>query len=298
MSGSINHKEVPVSGILLDGKLLAQKLNEDLKKEVSSLKSSTGKSVRMVNVMIGEDHGASAYANSQKKTAQRVGIHYELLTLPATISQKELEAKLQKLTADVSVNAVMLHKPVPDGIDFQAAVKHIAVAKDVEGLNATNLGQLLLRGTTILPCTPAAVMEHLKAIPGFSLAGKNVVVVGRSEIVGKPVSMMLLAENATVTICHSVTSKAGKLEDHLGRADVVVAAIGKPKFIKGESIKKGAVVIDVGINSVDGKIFGDVDFDSAKKRASHITPVPGGVGPVTVVCLMRNAIEAFKMQCK
>lgn len=292
-----------MSAAILDGKILAQKLSEDLRSEIASLKLSTagghplgGKSIRMVSVMVGEDKSAASYANSQKKTAERVGIEYELLTLPATISQNDLVVKLEQLNADVSVHAIILQKPVPDGIDFQRAVRHIAVSKDVEGLNATNLGQLLLGGTKILPCTPAAVMEHLKAIPNFSLRGKNTVVVGRSEIVGKPVALMLLAESATVTVCHSGTSQAGQLAHHLANADIVVAAIGKARFIKGEWIKKGAVVIDVGINSVDGKIVGDVDFESVNAQAAFITPVPGGVGPVTSVCLMRNAVEAFKIQ--
>ena len=219
MSVLTKHKEVPVSAAILDGKLLAQKLSEDLKTEIAGFKSP----IRMVCVMAGEDKSALSYANSQKKTAERVGINYELLTLPASISQKDLEAKLAKLSSDVSVHGIILQKPVPDVIDFQAAVGHICVVKDVEGLNAPNLGHLLLSGTNILPCTPLAVMEHLKAIPGFSLRGKDVVVVGRSEIVGKPVALMLLAENATVTVCHSATSKAGKLQEHLGRADVVVA---------------------------------------------------------------------------
>lgn len=292
MSVSINHKEVPVSAAILDGKLLAQKLSEDLKAEVAGFKSP----VRMVSVMAGDDKSALSYANSQRKTAERLGIAYELLTLPAAVSQKDLQSKLEQLSTDPSVHAIILQKPVPDGIDFQAAGRHIAVVKDVEGLNAPNLGQLLLSGTKILPCTPLAVMEHLKAIPNFSLRGKNAVVVGRSEIVGKPVALMLLAESATVTVCHSGTSQAGQLEQYLGNADIVVAAIGKAKFIKGEWIKKGSVVIDVGINSVDGKIVGDVDFDSAKERAAYMTPVPGGVGPVTSVCLMRNAVEAFKLQ--
>lgn len=287
-----------MSAKILDGKLLAQKLSEDLKAEIASLKSSSGKSVSMVNVMVGEDHGASAYANSQKRIAERVGINYQLLALPAQITQVQLENELKRLSQDATVNAIMLHKPVPDGIDFQKAVKHIALIKDVEGLNAANLGHLLLSGTKILPCTPAAVMEHLRAIPNFSLRGKETVVVGRSEIVGKPVAMMLLAESATVTVCHSGTSQAGQLENHIRRAQVLIAAIGKAKFIKGEWIKKDAVVIDVGINSVNDKIVGDVDFESAQARAAYITPVPGGVGPVTVVCLMRNAVEAFKLQNK
>lgn len=287
-----------MSAEILDGKVLAQKLSEELKNEVARLHSETGRTVRMVNVMVGEDHGASAYANSQKRVAQRIGIDYELLMLPEDISQKDLEEELDRLSQDVLVNAVMLHKPVPEGIDFQSAVTHIAVVKDVEGLNAANLGQLLLSGTTILPCTPAAVMEHLRAIPNYSLRGKEAVIVGRSEIVGKPAAMLLLAQSATVTICHSGTSQAGQLENHIGRADILVAAIGKAKMIQGSWIKKGAVVIDVGINPLGGKMVGDVDFDCAQEKAAYITPVPGGVGPVTVVCLMRNAIEAFKLQAK
>ncbi len=285
-----------MSAKILDGKILAQNLIDKLKVEVSDLQALTGKTISMVNVMVGEDHGASAYANSQKRIALRVGINYELLTLSANISQSDLEKQLDLLSQDSKIHAVMLHKPLPSGLDFNTAVSHIASLKDVEGLNATNLGRLLLGQTKILPCTPAAVMEHLHAIAGYSLSGKNVVVVGRSEIVGKPVALLLLAQNATVTVCHSLTSQAGQLEAHIGRADVLIAAIGKADFIKGAWLKKGAIVIDVGINSQDGKIVGDVDFASAQENAALITPVPGGVGPVTVVCLMRNAMEAFKLQ--
>lgn len=285
-----------MSAVLLDGKLLAQRLSEELCAQVAHLRKETGKTVRMVNVMIGQDHGACAYANSQKRAAERVGIEYELLTLDSGISQSKLHDSLDRLSADFSVHAIMLHKPVPPGIDFQSAVKHISVLKDVEGLNAFNLGQLFLGSTNILPCTPAAVMAHLAAIKDFSLRGKEAVVVGRSEIVGKPVAMLLLAQSATVTVCHSHTNQAGKLQEHIGRADILVAAIGKANFVQGEWIKKGAVVIDVGTNSLNGKMTGDVDFETAKERAGYITPVPGGVGPVTVICLMRNAFEAFKIQ--
>lgn len=285
-----------MSATILDGKTLSQNLLESIHEQAERLKTATGKTPRMVNVLIGEDHGACAYANSQKRAAQKAGILYELVTFPSGIPQNQLEHEIKKLNIDPFIHAIMLHKPVPEGIDFQAAVRHICQAKDVEGLNSANLGQMLLSGTNILPCTPAAVMEHLKAVPGLQLRGKDAVVVGRSEIVGKPVSLLLLAQSATVTICHSGTSQAGKLQEHIAKADIVVAAMGKPNFIKGEWIKKGAVVIDVGINSVDGKIVGDVEFETAKERAGFITPVPGGVGPVTVVCLMRNALEAFKNQ--
>ncbi len=287
-----------MSAKILDGKLLAQKLSDALKVQVNALKESTGKTVRMVNVIVGDEHGACAYANSQKRLAERIGINYELVTLPTDISQKKLEDKLDQLSQDPFVHAIMLHKPLPAGIDFSSALRHIAVLKDVEGLNAFNFGQLLLGTTKILPCTPAAVMAHLASIENFSLAGKQAVVVGRSEIVGKPVAMLLLAQSATVTVCHSATDRAGKLQDHIRGADILVAAIGKANFIRGQWIKKGAAVIDVGINALNGKTVGDVDFESAKESAGFITPVPGGVGPVTVVCLMRNALEAFKLQIK
>ncbi len=170
-------------------------------------------------------------------------------------------------------------------------------AKDLEGINVANIGKMILGETKIIPCTPAAVMEHVKA-SGLNIRGKEAVVVGASEIVGKPLSLLLLEEYATVTICHVATHEAGKLREHVGAADVLIVAVGKPALIKGEWIKKGAVVIDVGINKVGDHVEGDVEFAEAVKRASSITPVPGGVGPVTVVMLMRNGIEAFKLQTK
>ncbi|MBF0523067.1 MAG: bifunctional 5,10-methylenetetrahydrofolate dehydrogenase/5,10-methenyltetrahydrofolate cyclohydrolase [Candidatus Omnitrophica bacterium] len=282
---------------ILDGKKLALDLKEKLRAEVASLKEKTGKVPSMVNIMIGEDHGASAYSNSQKKAAEAIGIQYELKTLPTQISQEELIEFIALLNNDADVNGVMLHKPVPAHIDHPKAIDHLDPSKDVEGMNVSNIGKMVVADTSIIPCTPAAVMEHLKTVP-VSLKGKEAVIVGRSDIVGKPLIMLLLKENATVTVCHSGTSAAGKLVEHLGRADVVVAAMGKAHFIKGEWIKPGAIVIDVGINQLGDKMVGDVEFETAKERAAYITPVPGGVGPVTVVMLMKNCIEAFKSSMK
>ncbi|MBI5415314.1 MAG: bifunctional 5,10-methylenetetrahydrofolate dehydrogenase/5,10-methenyltetrahydrofolate cyclohydrolase, partial [Candidatus Omnitrophica bacterium] len=236
-----------------------------------------------------------AYARSQQKVAEYIGISYELETLPANITQKDLVAFVKKLDAEGSVHGVMLHKPVPAHIDYRAVGNQISPVKDMEGVNVVNIGKMILGDTRIIPCTPAAVMEHIRST-GVNLRGKEAVVVGHSEIVGKPLSMLLLAENATVTVCHVATSEAGKLTEHIGRADVLVVAVGKPALVKGDWIKHGAVVIDVGINKLDSGIVGDVEFEPAKKRASFITPVPGGVGPVTVVMLMRNGIETFKAQ--
>lgn len=285
-----------MSAQILDGKLLAQSLTDQLKVEIADLQAKTGRQVRMATIMIGSDPAAMSYANSQKRYAEKVGIQYQLITLQAHIPQDILENQIRTLNQDPSVHGILLYTPVPKQINHRQAVECIAPGKDIEGLHAANLGRVLSGESSILPCTPASVMEILKTIPNFSLAGKEAVVVGRSEIFGKPVSLLLLNQSATVTICHSQTSKVGRLPEHVGRADVLVAAIGKPALIKGEWIKKGSIVIDVGINQVGDKIVGDVEFEAAKERAGYITPVPGGVGPLTVVMLMRNCVAAYKKQ--
>ncbi len=280
---------------ILDGKILASRLKESLKAEVLKLKEAAGGIPHLVNIMVGEDPSALAYANSQKKSAEQIGIRYELRNVPHNIFQKELIALIAQLNRDPNVHGIMVYKPVPAQINFREVIRTIDVNKDLEGINPENLGRMFLGEPSIIPCTPAAVMELVRSAKA-DLRGKEVVLLGRSEIVGKPLQILFLKQNATVTVCHSGTSEAGRLVEHIGRADILVAALGKPRMIKGEWIKKGAVVIDVGINQAEGKIVGDVDFDSAAERASFITPVPGGVGPVTVVMLMKNGVEAYKIQ--
>lgn len=280
---------------LLDGKKLAQKIKDQLKDEVAHIIEKDGRAPKLVNVIVGNNAGSCAYANSQKAAAEYIGIEYELKSLPEDCTHKELCSLLQSLSDDDSVNGIMLHKPVPDHIDYGEVANSVDTIKDLEGINVANIGRMILDQTRIIPCTPASVMEHIKST-GIDLYGKEVVVVGASHIVGKPLSILLLKEMATVTVCHIGTSDAGKLQEHIGRADVLVVAVGVPELVKGDWIKKGAVVIDVGINRINGKIVGDVAFDEAKSKASFITPVPGGVGPLTVVLLMRNGIEAYKMQ--
>jgi len=202
---------------------------------------------------------------------------------------------IHKLNADKEVNGVIVQTPLPQHIDYKKISEHISAQKDVEGMHPLNMGQVIFGRPRIASCTASAVMELLNST-GIDLYGKEVVVVGHSEIVGKPLALLLLEKFATVTVCHIGTSKAGKLEDHVRRAEVLIVAVGKPGLIKGEWIKEGAIVIDVGINQVGNKIVGDVEFEEAEKRASHITPVPGGVGPLTVAILMRNLIEATKLQ--
>ncbi len=282
---------------VLDGRVLADSLKLFLHKEVEDLKRATGRAPHLVNVMVGEDPSAMAYANSQKKIAQTIGIDYKLLGLPKETSQKQLLEHIDGLNRDSRVHGIMIYKPVPSQIDYRAAINSIAAIKDLEGTSVANAGKILLGGAKIIPCTAAAVMEHIKST-SVDISGKEAVIVGRSEIVGKPVSLLLLEQKATVTICHTGTSQAGKLEEHVSRADILVAAVGKPGFIKGEWVKEGAIVVDVGINKMGEKILGDVEFEEAKKRAGYITPVPGGVGPVTVMMLMKNGIEAFKMQAQ
>lgn len=282
---------------LLDGRLLAQSLKESLKKEVESLKKTAGRVPVLVNVMLGDEHSASTYAKSQKKAAEYIGITYKLESLPADILQKELIENIRRLNEDPNINGIMIHKPVPTHIDYRTVANCVDTFKDLEGINVANIGKMILGKTKMIPCTPAAVMEHIKSTK-ISLRGKEAVVVGHSEIVGKPLSLLLLEQYVTVTVCHIATSEAGRLAEHVRRADILVVAVGKPGLIKGEWIKPGAVVVDVGINQVGEKIVGDVEFDTSKEKAAFITPVPGGVGPVTVVMLMRNGIEAFKLQMK
>jgi methylenetetrahydrofolate dehydrogenase (NADP+)/methenyltetrahydrofolate cyclohydrolase len=286
-----------MSAAILDGKSLAQKILSDLKAEVQALRVKTGKGPRFMNIVVGQDPSAGSYGKSQLRAAEAIGVDYQFSYLPQQVTQKELVDHIKFLNDDPNVHGIMVHKPVPAAIDFQQAVNVIDPTKDLEGINETNLGQVLLGGKGIIPCTPAAVMA-LIASTGVDIAGKDAVVVGRSEIVGKPVALLLLGKNANVTICHSGTSKAGRLAGHVKNAEILVVAVGHPGFIKGEWIREGAIVIDVGINSVEGKLAGDVEYDEAKKRAAFITPVPGGVGPVTAVMLMKNGIETFKQQCK
>jgi methylenetetrahydrofolate dehydrogenase (NADP+)/methenyltetrahydrofolate cyclohydrolase len=280
---------------LLDGKILASAIKENLKMQVISLEQVRGCVPHVVNIAMGEHHAMCAYANAQIKLAQDIGIDYKLDVLPEDISQEQLIEHIHKLNQDPSVHGIMVHKPVPTHIDHHTVANHIEVMKDLEGVNVVNIGKMLLGKTHLIPCTPAAVMAHIDST-GISLRGKEAVIVGHSEIVGKPLSLLLLARMATVTVCHIATSEAGKLAEHVSRADVLIVAVGKPELIKGDWIKKGAVVIDVGINQVGAKVVGDVESSSVQTKASFLTPVPGGVGPVTVVMLMKNAIEAFRLQ--
>ena len=276
---------------LLEGKPLAEKIKEVIKLEVTSLKSKPV----LASVLVGDDPSAVVYAKSQAKTAQDLGIIYKLYQLDRNITENALIDFILNLNADKTVNGIIVQMPLPENIDYKKVSELISPIKDVEGMHPTNVGKILFGRARLVACTADAVMELLNST-GVDLYGKEVVVVGHSEIVGKPLMLLLLEKLATVTVCHIGTSDAGKLEEHVRQAEVLIAAVGKASLIKGEWIKEGAIVIDVGINRVNDKIVGDVDFEVAQKRAAFITPVPGGVGPLTVAILMRNLLEAVKLQ--
>lgn len=281
-----------MSAKILDGKLLAAQLKERLIEEIKQLRSCVREIPRVFSITVGNDPASLSYAASQQKTAQSLGIHYELQNFKADSPQEDVLKLIEELNSYDHVHGIIVNKPLAGHMNFKTIINAIAPYKDIEGMNLTNFGLLLMGEEGIFPCTPAAALELLKSAK-VSLKGKHAVVIGRSEIVGKPVALLLLREDMTVTICHSKTIDLPGL---MHEADVVIAALGKPGFVKGEWIKKDAIVIDVGINQVGGKITGDVDFASACQKASYITPVPGGVGPVTAVMLMNNAVKAFKLQ--
>jgi len=281
---------------LLEGKSVALKIKENIKSEIGSLKSKYGFGPKLVSVQIGENSASEIYIKSQEKTARDLGIDYELKKLPADIQQAEFIKAVESLNKDKSVNGIIIQMPLPQHIDAKLISGYIAPSKDIEAVHPQNMGQIVFGTAKVLPCTAAACMELLNSIDSLELYGKEAVVVGHSEIVGKPLALLLLNKFVTTTVCHIATGKRGTLPEFVKKAEILIVAVGKAGIIKGDWIKEGAIVIDVGINRVDGKIVGDVEFDKAAEKASYITPVPGGVGPLTVTILMRNVVEAFKLQ--
>ncbi len=276
---------------LLEGKPIALRIKEEIRKRVEELR------VRPVlaSIQVGDNPGAETYVKSQRKSAESLGIEYRFYKLSQDTKEQELIDAIKGLNEDKAINGIILQMPLPEQIDYKKMSNFISPHKDAEGMHPLNMGKIVFGKAKILPCTAAAVMELLRET-GIDLYGKEVVVVGHSEIVGKPLSLLLLERFATVTVCHIGTSQAGRLQEHIEKAEVLVVAVGKACLIKGNLIKQGAVVIDVGINRINGKIVGDVEFSEAAKRASWITPVPGGVGPLTVIMLMRNVVEAAALQ--
>ncbi len=277
---------------IIDGKAVSQFVKDEVKKEVSAL-GEKGVSVGLAVIIVGNDPASRTYVNNKKKACEATGIISEEYALPDDTTMDELLALIKELNAKKSINGILCQLPLPKHLDEKAVIENIDPIKDVDAFHAVNTGHIMIGDYSFLPCTPAGIMEMLKYY-NIEIEGKECVVIGRSNIVGKPMAMLLLQKNGTVTICHSRTKN---LKEVTSRADILVAAVGIPYFVTADMVKEGAVVIDVGMDrNKEGKLCGDVDFAEVEKKASYITPVPGGVGPMTIATLMKNTVTAAKIQ--
>lgn len=276
---------------LIDGKLISTTIKEELKEEVTRLKEG-GLNGCLAVIQVGNDPASSVYVNNKKKACEFIGIESLAYELPEETTEEELISLIEKLNADDKVNGILCQLPVPKHINEDRIIRAISPKKDVDGFHPENVGALVIGQEGFVSCTPAGIIQLLKR-SNVEMEGKHCVVIGRSNIVGKPMSLLMLQENATVTVCHSRTKN---LKEIAKEADILIVAIGKPEFITADYVKEGAVVIDVGIHRNEGnKLCGDVKFDEVEKIASKITPVPGGVGPMTIAMLMSNCVEAMKL---
>ena len=276
---------------ILNGKEVSARIKVELKTETENLKKK-GIDAGLAVIIVGDDPASRVYVNNKKKACEEIGIYSEEYALDKDTSEEELLKLIDELNAKPEISGILVQLPLPRGINEESVINRINPQKDVDAFHPVNVGKIMTGNFDFLPCTPAGVMELIKE-SGIDVDGKECVIVGRSNIVGKPMSMLLLHKNGTVTICHSHTEN---LAEKTKNADILVAAVGKPNFITGDMIKEGAVVIDVGINRMpDKKLVGDVEFESASKKASAITPVPGGVGPMTIAMLMKNTLKAAEL---
>ena len=277
---------------LINGKELAKKIREGLKKQVNELKGK-GINPKLAVIMVGDDKASAVYVRNKSKACEEIGIEFEEFLMDRTTTQEELINLIEKLNNKEDVHGILLQSPIPEGLDIREAFNKIDYTKDVDGFNPINVGKLSIGEDSFISCTPYGVMKMLEEY-NILIEGKRAVIIGRSNIVGKPLLQCLLNKNATVTVCHSRTPN---IEEITCKADILIAALGKPKFVTSNMVKDGAVVIDVGINrNEEGKIVGDVDFENVSKKASYITPVPGGVGPMTIAMLMCNVVKAAKLK--
>jgi methylenetetrahydrofolate dehydrogenase (NADP+)/methenyltetrahydrofolate cyclohydrolase len=278
-----------VAAKIISGKEISALVRADLKKEVDQLKAQ-GTTPGLAVILVGEDPASQTYVKNKEKACLELGIHSEVYRVPKDTTQEQVLKMVSDLNGRPEIHGILVQLPLPDHIEENAVIHEIKLEKDVDGFTPVNVGNLLIGGECFVPCTPNGIMELLDRT-GVQLKGKTAVVVGRSNIVGKPVAILLLQRHATVTICHSRTAD---LPGVCRTADVLIVAVGKPEMVKGDWVKEGAVVIDVGVNRVGDKLVGDVEFETAKERASAITPVPGGVGPMTITMLMKNTIAAAR----
>ena len=276
---------------IIDGKELAKNVREGLKEEVKELKNADIRP-KLAVIMVGDDKASKVYVKNKSKACEDVGIEYEEHLLPAETEMRELLELIKKLNNDETIHGILVQSPLPEGLDANEAFKAISPKKDVDGFNPVNVGKLSLNQDCFVSCTPYGIVKMLENY-NIPIEGAHAVIIGRSNIVGKPLAKSLLNKNATVTICHSKTKN---LKEITKQADILVAAIGKAKFVTQDMVKEGATVIDVGINRTENGLVGDTDFETIKEKASYITPVPGGVGPMTIAMLMNNVIKAAKQQ--
>ena len=276
---------------IIDGKLVAAHIRAGIKEEIELLNREKGIVPGLAVVIVGDNPASLVYVRNKKKACEQVGINSYEIALPCDVSETELIRNIYALNNDPAVHGILVQLPLPKHINEQTVIEAIDPRKDVDAFNPANVGRILIGNYTFLPCTPAGIIDLLDYY-GIEISGKKCVVLGRSNIVGKPMAHLLLERNGTVTVCHSRTKN---IEDEIRSADLLVVAIGKPEFVKGYMVKPGAVVIDVGINrGEDGKLYGDVEFSSVSAVASYITPVPGGVGPMTITTLLKNTLTSSK----
>ena len=276
--------------MIIDGKKIAETLRQKLKKEIIEIKSSFKSVPGLTVILIGEDPASKIYVKNKEKFSKEIGINSEVIKYPENIEEKEVLSKIIELNKNNKVSGILVQLPLPKHINKQKVIETILPEKDVDGFHPINVGNLSSGYDSKIPCTPLGCFILLKEVEK-NLSGKHAVVIGRSNLNGKPMAQLLLKENCTVTITHSKTKD---LKSQCNKADIIIAAVGKPKLVKGDWVKKNAIVIDVGINKTSDGIVGDVDFDEVSKVARAITPVPGGVGPMTIACLLRNTVECFK----
>jgi methylenetetrahydrofolate dehydrogenase (NADP+)/methenyltetrahydrofolate cyclohydrolase len=276
--------------VLIDGKKVSEEIRNRLAEEIQKLKKKTGKTPGLATVLVGDDPASAVYVRNKNKICGELGFQSFEKKLSADTSEEKLLQLVGELNSNKDIHGILVQLPLPNQIDSEKILEAIDPKKDVDGFHPVNVGKLVVGNALLTPCTPTGIIELLDRYD-IEISGKHAVIIGRSNIVGKPVSMLLLQRNATITICHSRTQN---LEEVTRSADILVAAVGRAKFVTEEMVSEGTVVIDVGINRVDGKLTGDVDFEPVSKKASHITPVPGGVGPMTIALLMGNTLKAFK----
>lgn len=278
---------------IIDGKALSEKVLKEIEKEHSELEKKAGRKAGLAVIMAGENPASQIYVRNKIRACERVGFHSETIRFDENISEESLLLEIEKLNNNSNIDGILVQLPIPKHIDDLKVINAISAEKDVDGFHTTNIGKMMIGDETgFLPCTPAGVIQMFEEY-NIDLEGKDVLVIGQSNIVGKPMTLLLIKKRATVQVCNSKTKN---LSEKLQKADIVIAAAGSPKLVKAADVKEGAAVIDVGINRVDGKLCGDVDFEEVSKKASFITPVPGGVGPMTIAMLIKNTFKSYKQK--